>query len=169
LENIFNLGFSLVDNFISSEEESFLLNNIIKSEKKKTKSRNSIRRFGSHIPYKSHIISNEIPEYFYFLLERIVSSNLLENKPDSISVNEYFEGQQILPHIDSKSSGSIISILSLKSDAVMSFTKNKEKEILVDVPAKSMIQLKNEIRYDWNHAIKPVKDLRYSIVFRCSS
>lgn len=90
---------------------------------------------------------------------------LLEEKPDSITVNEYYKEQSIAPHVDSQTSGNIISILSLITDAIMVFEKGKERhEVLL--PARSLMQMRGEIREEWAHSIKPVKNNRYSIVFR---
>lgn len=159
------IGFSLILDFISLEEEIELMNNIKKFPPKKTKSRNSIQRFGSALPYKSNIINNKIPSHFNFILDRLVEKKLVENRPNSVSINEYLEGQEITPHIDSKSSGPIITVLSLLSDAIMVFqNKNKKAEVLL--PNRSIIQIKEEIRYNWQHSIKPVNNTRYSIVFR---
>jgi alkylated DNA repair dioxygenase AlkB len=119
------------------------------------------------MPYKSNMVSNKIPEYFNSVLDKLIQQNLLEKTPDSVSVNEYFSGQSITPHIDSKTSGKIITILSLMNEATMVFERNKEKHSLL-LPARSLVQMKNEIREQWLHSIPPVKNTRYSIVFRCS-
>jgi alkylated DNA repair dioxygenase AlkB len=165
--NLKNLGVDLFLDFITQAEEDFLLKNINKSSCKSTKGRNSIQRFGSSMPYKSNMVSNKIPEYFNSVLDKLIQQNLLEKTPDSVSVNEYFSGQSITPHIDSKTSGKIITILSLMNEATMVFERNKEKHSLL-LPARSLVQMKNEIREQWLHSIPPVKNTRYSIVFRCS-
>lgn len=60
------------------------------------------------------------------------------------------------------------TILSLMNEATMVFEKGKTKHSLV-LPARSLVQMKDEIREQWLHSILPVKNTRYSIVFRCSS
>ena len=47
----------------------------------------------------------------------------------------------------------------------MVFSRNKEQHKII-IPSRSIIQLKNEIRFEWKHSIEPVKLKRYSIVFR---
>ena len=66
-----SLGLSIYLNFINAEEEQELIKNIPSASKniKKTKARNNIFRYGSELPYKSNIISQEIPNCFCFLLE----------------------------------------------------------------------------------------------------
>lgn len=165
--NYEELGLKIILNFITEDEESLVLSSIKKNNKKRTKDRNSITRFGSNIPYKNNIISEEIPLIFDELGKKLLESNLLEVEPDSITINEYFQGQEIRPHIDSPTSGKVITILSLMSDAKMIFQKRKDC-FIVDLPARSLVQMRSEIRNDWNHSILPVNDTRYSIVFRCS-
>jgi hypothetical protein len=47
----------------------------------------------------------------------------------------------------------------------MVLANGKEKHEII-VPKQSILQLKDDIRYKWTHAILPVKNKRYSIVFR---
>ena len=99
--------------------------------------------------------------------DRLYNDGYVSVKPDSVSINEYLTGQEITYHIDSKESGSVISVLSLLSPATMLF-KNKHKTFNVEVLPRMLSQMSGEIRNLWQHAISPVKDTRYSIVFRCS-
>lgn len=160
------IGLSIINDFISIEEEIELLKNIDNPAPKKTKNRNNIQRFGSDKPYKSNIVAKNIPVYFDFILDKL--EKLLPVRPDSVSINQYTTGQLIAPHIDSDSSGDIITVLSLLSDATMIFNKPKGDKYKVLLPARSLVQMKDEIRKTWMHSIEPVKSLRYSIVFRCS-
>jgi len=126
-------------------------------------------RYGSDLPYKSNMVSSIIPEYFNFILDRLVEKNLVKTRPASVTINEYFEGQKISAHIDSKESGQIITVLSLLSETKMIFSKRKEKlNYTVPLPAKSLMQISGEIRDSWEHSTEPAIDLRYSIVFRCA-
>jgi len=164
-----SLGLSIIDDFISKEQESSILD-IIDDKKdrvSKRKDRNSIKRYGSDVPYRANMVSQTIPDYLDDIGLKIFESGLLKQKPDSISINEYLVGQEIKPHIDSQSSGDIIVVLSLLSDAEMKFSR-KDESFIVEVKSKSLVVMKNDIRYKWMHSILPVKSKRYSIVFRCS-
>jgi alkylated DNA repair dioxygenase AlkB len=164
-----SLGLSIIDDFISEEQESFILD-IIDDKKEhvsKRKDRNSIKRYGSDRPYRANMVSQTIPDYLDDIGLKIFESGLLKQKPDSISINEYLVGQEIRPHIDSPSSGDVIIVLSLLSDAQMKFNY-KNESFVVELKSKSLIVMNNEIRYKWMHSILPVKSKRYSIVFRCS-
>lgn len=167
-QELSNLGFSIISDFISKEEEDFILNKINKSNGVSSRlfcGRNSVIRYGSDNCYKTNIVSSEIPDYFDFLIKRLVSSKLLDTEPNSLGINEYLKGQGINPHIDNEKCGEIISVLSLLSDAVMIF-KNKKEEYQVSLPARCLVQMRGKIRYDWTHEILPVENTRYSIVFR---
>lgn len=163
--DIFALGFSLIEEFITPAEEAFLLEHFNKTEKKKAKGRNTIQRFGSSAPYRGNIVSNTVPTYFNFLLDKILENKLLELRPNSVTINEYHAGQEITSHIDSKSSGEVITVLSLMSSATMILAKKEQKHKVVLQP-RTIIQMRNEIRHHWTHAIEPVQSLRYSLVFR---
>jgi alkylated DNA repair dioxygenase AlkB len=162
------LGFTVHPDYITESLEEALVKQINKSTVSKGgEKRNSIQRYGSDVPYKGKIVSREIPEWLDTLAFYLVKGGLLEKKPDSVSINEYFKGQKIDYHIDSKGSGEIITILSLLSPAIMRFKKGNEVHV-AEIPPRSIIQLKDEIRNNWMHSLDPVEDTRYSIVFRCS-
>ena len=163
-------GFIIKLDFISAEEEKDLLLLLETEQKPKHAStrRNSVRRYGSKKPYNSNMVSESVPEFFLPLQKKLVTEGYLNDIPDAVSVNEYLIGQGIEQHIDSVASGPIISILSLGSDAIMKF-EQKEKSLSFDIPARSLIQLKGEARDKWTHGIEPVKNIRYSVVFRCSA
>jgi alkylated DNA repair dioxygenase AlkB len=161
------LGLKLITDFISEEEEKVILSNLA-PPRKTTKSnllRNSIKRYGSSLPYETNMVSDIIPNYLDKISQKIVECGYLEIKPNSVSINEYLKGNSIAPHIDTKTSGEVISILSLLSDATMVFTKENET-FSIKLPIRSLVQMRGEIRYDWKHSVPPVKDTRYSIVFR---
>jgi len=158
------LGLSLFLDFISIEEEQELIKHIPSTIAKKTKGRNNIQRFGSELPYKSSMICRVIPDYFNFIIDRI--EGLGCHRPDSVSTNEYLVGQSIVKHIDSETSGPVISVVSLLSDATMVFSKKGSTSIPILLPARSLVQMKGEIRNDWFHEILPVESTRYSVVFR---
>jgi alkylated DNA repair dioxygenase AlkB len=163
--SIESIGFKLKENFLSEKEERYILSNLVVSEKCIGPIRSSIKRYGSDLPYKNQVISNTIPDFLQSISHKIVDEGFLQILPDSISINEYQIGNAIAPHIDSLTSGNIITIISLLSDATMVFSKNN---ISIEklIPARSLVQMRDSLRYEWEHAIKPVKNLRYSIVFR---
>lgn len=116
---LLELGLTIVEDFINDDEEACILNNIVKSERKPTKDRNSIQRFG--LSYKSEPVLNPIPDYLDNICIKICINEFLSLKPNSITINEYMKGQSIAPHIDLPDGGPVVTILSLLSPAVMLF------------------------------------------------
>jgi alkylated DNA repair dioxygenase AlkB len=167
MTDLHSLGLILIPDFLTESEEQDIVSRIPESKgKKRSSERNSVRRFGSNTPYKNQIESSIIPDYLDRIGQKLVESQLLLVKPNSISINEYLPGNAIAPHIDSIESGPIITILSLLSDATMVLNHPRQQEQQILVPKLSILQLKDEIRYSWTHAILPVQHKRYSIVFR---
>ena len=164
------LGLRIVPDFISLDEEAQLLPFVQENtpgKKRKVSLRNSIRRYGSREPYFDNIVSNIIPPHLAALCDKLFAQNLLSALPDSVTINEYYAGQSIAPHIDHIDAGPVITILSLGAPATMIFSRQAEK-FSVELPPRSITQMRDQIRYGWNHEIAPVTDLRYSLVFRDS-
>lgn len=169
--NYGKLGLSLALDFITAEEEQALLAQIRgdnPTQKRKVTLRNTIQRYGSREPYFDNIVSSTIPAYLGVLCDRLVDTGLLSERADSVTINEYYEGQTISPHIDHVNAGPVITILSLGAPAIMVFAKDKER-FEVELPPRSITQMRKQIRYGWTHEIKPVPALRYSLVFRNSA
>lgn len=175
LTGLEDLGLALYVDFLTPEEEHALvtkIDNIVTRRQRSPEDieRTSISRFGSSLPYGSHMQSKFIPDYLVQYARKLVELGLLDAQPDSVSINEYSRGQIIVPHIDSKASGKVITVLSLKTPATMRFTQaNNTFAHLVELPPCSLVQMRGEIRDLWQHEILPVPGHRYSVVFRCST
>jgi alkylated DNA repair dioxygenase AlkB len=159
------LGLKVIPDFISVEEESEILSKLNPHKSTDRKERNSIERYGSNLPYNSSMVSSSIPDFLDKISMKIVEAGILNAKPDSVTINEYLIGQKIGPHIDSSTSGPIITILSLCSPATMKFSRKKES-FEIHFPARAIVQMRGEIRELWQHSIAPVEEVRYSLVFR---
>jgi alkylated DNA repair dioxygenase AlkB len=155
----------VIENFITPEQELTILSQLRPSKVKWGFSRNKIIRFGSSLPYKARIKSKEIPDIFLNICKEI--EKLGYELPDSVTVNEYMQSQSIDWHIDSLSSGPVIIVLSLLSDAEMGMRNQKTNEnITQPLPARSLLILTEEHRLHWQHCIYPVHSHRFSVVFR---
>ena len=113
------------------------------------------------------MLADTIPDYLQALCDRLLEHKLVSVLPNSVSINEYLKNQRILPHIDNPASGRVVTVLSVESPATMIFIRDPERFSIV-LPPRSLVQLRDEIRNDWKHAIEPVASRRYSLVFRCS-
>ncbi len=110
----------------------------------------------------------QVPEWLDFVVKRLAANGYLTEVPDHVTINEYQKGQSIDWHVDSTTSGPVIVVLSLKSDVIM-ILRGKDDHTTrkaVILPARSLLTMDGIERWDWEHAIEPVSDLRYSIVFR---
>lgn len=155
---------NIVLDFISLEEEQYLLNHIQISKKRTGKGRTSIQRYGA-ITYDNYKVSKVVPQWLQDISYKIVDKDFLKVIPNHVTVNFYDIGTGILPHIDNKESGEIITVLSLLSDTHMILSKDNKTETIF-LPRRSLLQLKNEYRWKWKHSIDKVKEPRYSLVFR---
>lgn len=165
------LGLSLQPDFLTESEEFELLAHIRIYMPAKIRAgvrdRNTVVRFGSSRPY-NNMRDSKIPGELFWLCEKLVREQFVPKLPDSITINEYYAGQVIKPHIDHVDGGPVITVLSLATPATMVFTKDGENNLVIELPPRSLVQMRGAIRYDWQHEILPVKALRYSMVFRCS-
>lgn len=172
MKNSAALGLRLHPDFLTESEEVELLMEIRMYMPARSRvgvyDRNAIVRFGSATPFKD-VRNTKIPEVFARQCAKLVAGNYTGAQPDSLTINEYYPGQAIKAHIDPPQCGPVITVLSLGSPATMVFTKEGEEAISVELPPRSLAQMRDVIRYDWQHEIKPVRDLRYSMVFRCST
>jgi alkylated DNA repair dioxygenase AlkB len=163
------LGLEIYNNFISDSEHDLLLkeieNELIDFTSTGYMNRNKVKRYGDIKMCENNHVKLDFPPIIDQISNKLVDSNILRYKPDTININEYLKGDFIAPHIDRVASGPIVTILSLRSPCKMIFTNGKQAFDLILLP-KMLIQMKDTIRWHWHHSITPVEDTRYSIVFR---
>jgi len=151
-------------NVISVEEETELLNALVEAENKGIVINNRIGiRYGNSIYGNTEL--EPIPNYLLNLCNKLIDKKILDVLPEDVSINIYYPGNKMLPHIDKIDAGPVITILSLLSDANLILTYGSKKEIVL-LPSRSVIQLKDKYRTHWKHSIEKVNDKRISIVFR---
>jgi len=147
----------ITENYVDDKFEQNVIE-LIPKEKKNTFHRNHILRYGCKIPYLPFHVSDEIPE---FLLQ------VKDFEYNSVSINEYYEGQEIGWHIDHILAGPEIHIISLLNDGILNFRKKNEKKD-VFLPRFSLVTISDELRYEWEHHFKATTP-RISVVFRNSN
>jgi alkylated DNA repair dioxygenase AlkB len=151
-------------NVISVEEETELLNALVEAENKGTEINNRIGiRYGNSIYGNTEL--EPIPNYLLNLCNKLIDKKILNVLPEDVSINIYYPGNKMVPHIDKIDAGPVITILSLLSDANLILSYGSKKEIVL-LPSRSVIQLKDKYRTHWKHSIEKVNDKRISIVFR---
>ncbi|XP_034556271.1 LOW QUALITY PROTEIN: alkylated DNA repair protein alkB homolog 8 [Notolabrus celidotus] len=170
-------GLTLVEDFVSSEEEVLLLSAIDWSSTnddvtaKKALKHRKVKHYGFEFRYDNNNVDKDkplplgIPQECLPVLERCVKSGLINVMPDQLTVNQYECGQGIPPHVDTHSAfEDTIMSLSLGAQSVMEFRHPDGRLIPVVLPARSLLLMKGESRYLWTHGITPRK---YDMVPAC--
>ena len=164
-----NLGLKFFNSYISENEEKLIISDIENFRQNNPK---LVANYGSSNfdsiyfgdRYKKSI--NDVPLSIVNIYNKLINDNLIIDIPFGIAINKYQKGQKIAAHIDKPISGPIVSILSLGYSSTMVFKKKNLDDIVQELYPRSLVQMKDEIRNEWTHEILPVKNTRYSIVFR---
>ncbi|KAG5337840.1 ALKB8 protein, partial [Acromyrmex heyeri] len=180
-------GLTLMENFITEEQEKILLGTLNWDKCKNVIDLQSInwdeyastlatvwsqlkyrdvKHFGYEFEYDTNLVNlnkpiEPIPQEYKFL-QTLFDKHGHKYTYDQLTINRYLPGQGIPPHIDTHSvfEDTILS-LSLGSTWVMNFKKEDQK-IDVLLPARSLLIMTGEARYAWTHGICP----RYSDVIK---
>jgi len=98
-------------NVISVEEETELLNALVEAENKGTEINNRLAlRYGNSIYSSTEL--EPIPKYLLDLCYKLIDKKILNVLPEDISINIYYPGNKMVPHIDKVDAGPVITILS---------------------------------------------------------
>jgi alkylated DNA repair dioxygenase AlkB len=168
-------GFLYQPDFLRADEESDLLRTITHEpfEAMDYHGFKALRRtveFGFEYDFGSHKATptRAFPDYILPVRDRaaafagIDSADLVEGM-----VIEYPPGAPIGWHRDAPQFGTVIGI-SLGHEARMRFRpyKKEGKLLSVTLEPRSIYVLRASVRWQWQHSIPPVEELRYSITFR---
>ena len=151
-------GLALREDFLTREEEEELIKNI-DDQPWNTSLKRRTQHYGYMYDYTSKSVAKRtdpIPEWCDFVVERLCTLGVLEQKPNQMIINEYHPGQGIYPHVDDVNSfkNGIVSV-SLGSSIVMDFIKNdnpREKRMMTLTP-RSALSMHDQARYQWRHGI----------------
>ncbi|CAH4036141.1 unnamed protein product [Pieris brassicae] len=154
-------GLQIIPNFITIEEEIAFITLFDWMDESNLKNR-QVKHYGYEFRYGSNDVDlntpldEKIPSQCDILWERLRAQGIAINVPDQLTVNKYLPGQGIPSHVDRHSPfGDTILSLSLGSDVVMDWKHHSNKYVPIAVPARSMLVMQEEARYDWQHAIQP--------------
>ncbi|CAL8336036.1 unnamed protein product [Boreogadus saida] len=162
-------GLSLVEDFVSSEEEALLLAAVDwvtfddETAQKALKHRR-VKHYGYEFRYDTNNVEKDkplsvgLPDECVPILERCLKDGHIGAMPDQLTVNQYQPGQGIPPHVDTHSAfeDTILS-LSLGSKTVMEFRHPDGRVVAVLLPGRSLLVMKGESRHLWSHGITPRK------------
>lgn len=169
-------GFKLDEQFITTEEESALLQCIRPLEFHEMKMRGVVARrrvlhYGVHYSFETFRATPgpPIPEFLLPLRGRAAA--FASVTPDALAealITEYSPGATIGWHRDAAPFDIVVGI-SLASPCRFRFRRGRvgaweTAEVLL--PPRSAYVLDGPARREWEHSIPAVKELRYSVTFR---
>ncbi len=169
------LGLKYIPRFITEAEESELMRHIIHLDWQNVAlfgqvARRRVVHFGMDYNYDRRTVKATIPAPKF--LEEIISrgAHYLEVDKEDIAeilISEYTINAGINWHRDAPVFDKILGV-SLNSPCPIYFRNRNDKKEQIQMllePGSAYI-LKDSIRWEWEHRIPPVKNLRYSITFR---
>lgn len=179
LHPVFPEGFSYHPDFLSTEEEQQLLEEISTIILhpfyfQGFLAKRRVASFGYDYNFDKRSLTKglEIPPVFSTLLERAaMSAGIDKNDFAELLVTEYPPGSVINWHRDAFPFD-LIAGISLLSDCTFRLrphdeTKQNRKSIIsFPVTRRSLYIIKGPARSEWQHSIAPVKSQRYSITLR---
>jgi alkylated DNA repair dioxygenase AlkB len=152
-------GLTLVEDFISEKEELDLIKNV-NSQSWITDLKRRVQHYGYKYDYKARRITEDfkvgnIPDLIKPISKRLLEQGYFKKLPDQVIVNEYESGQGISSHIDCVPCfEETVASLSLASDCVMDFINSEtNQKISILLPRRSLLILKDDARYKWQHGI----------------
>ncbi|KAL6258325.1 hypothetical protein P5V15_010272 [Pogonomyrmex californicus] len=161
-DSAFPPGLTLIENFITEEQEETLLKTLNWDECESVLSQlkhRQVKHFGYEFEYGTNMINPDkpiapIPQDYKFL-QILFDKHGHKYIYDQLTINKYLPGQGIPSHIDTHSifEDTILS-LSLGSACIMNFKRNNKK-IDIFLPARSLLIMSGEARYAWTHGICP--------------
>ena len=116
---------------------------------------------------------DDIPDYLLRLRERAAGfAGLRPVELVHVLVTEYTAGTPIGWHRDRPQFHDVIGV-SLLSASTFRFRRRVSSDVFerhsLELEARSIYLLRGDARYEWQHSIPPVDELRYSITFRSMS
>ena len=151
-------GLGYVPDFVPPGQEAELLARIDATPWRHDLKRR-VQHYGYRYDYRARTVTpsdrlGDLPGWLAPLADRLWDAGWFARRPDQVIVNEYQPGQGISAHIDcAPCFGDTIASLSLGSPAVMRFTRPGDAPVDLPLPARSLVVLSGEARYDWRHAI----------------
>ncbi|GFO41767.1 alpha-ketoglutarate-dependent dioxygenase alkb homolog 6 [Plakobranchus ocellatus] len=137
-----------IPDFISEEEEKYLLSKVYAAPKPKWTqlAHRRLQNWGG-LPHPKGMVAETLPEWLQRYTEKLSQLNLFEGRaPNHVLVNEYLPGQGIMPHEDGPLFFPVVSTISLGSHTLLDFYHHREDLKLYEgeetsIPDKEQHQL----------------------------
>jgi alkylated DNA repair dioxygenase AlkB len=171
-------GLSFTPDFLSAQEEATLLDVISglpfqQAQYKEWHARRRIVSFGGRYDFTRQQLDEAPPIPAFLLPLRDRMARLAELAPERVQhamVAEYQPSTPLGWHRDVPDFEVVMGV-SLLGRARLRFRPwppkpNARTTFAIDLAPRSAYVMRDEVRWDWQHAVSPTKELRYSITFR---
>ena len=144
IESFANNSLYLLRDFISLEQEQYLISKVNSTSKLRWKQLSSRRLliYGVQELKKGIMIHNSLPDFLVPILKEITST--LQSVDISLKINqcltnEYLPGQGIMPHNDGPLYHPVVSTVSLGESCLLDFHKTEDDGIIASEPSYSIL------------------------------
>ena len=179
LEPVLPKGFHYFPDFITTEEEKQLLEEVMNTERHTLifqgyEAKRKVASFGYDWNFTSRKLSKgkDIPPAFYFLMEKVAKHLSIKREEFAeLLATEYPVGSVINWHRDAPPFD-LIAGISLMTDCIFRLRphdkakQGKGSVISLPVKRRSLYVMHGPAREEWQHSTDPVKEVRYSITLR---
>jgi alkylated DNA repair dioxygenase AlkB len=169
-------GFRYQPEFLSTSEEAELLAHIEQTEWTEVRmhgviAKRRVAHFGLRYTYEGRQAEQgpPIPEYLLGVRARLAAwAEVREQDLVEALVTEYAPGAPIGWHLDAPMFGIVVAV-SLAGAVRMRFRRVQDPsgpKMEIVLEPRSAYLLAGSARWQWQHHIPPVKELRYAVTFR---
>lgn len=171
-------GIFLREDFITDEEEHYLLQEMNQVEWKESQSGRYKQDYGPKVNFKKQKLKLDefkgLPKYTKFLIDRFKQIDQLNDYVPVELCNLKYDSDRaacIDPHLDDTWLwGDRLLTVNLVNNTFLTLSKkeNNLMNVLIPLKKRSLLVLSNEARYEWLHEIKKthIKSLRIAINIR---
>ena len=153
-------GLTYARDFLSESEEAALIAEIDRNDWIGDLSRR-VQHYGWRYNYKARQVDRSnylgpLPKWAEFIVDRLVSSGLVPQRPDQLIVNEYIGDQGIGKHSDSESFADGIATISLLESWEMIFRRKPlkcKRTVAQMLERRSVAVMSGASRWRWTHEI----------------
>jgi len=177
IDQAFARGYAYQPDFLSAAEEAALVSEIERlplqqAEYKSFLAKRRIVSYGGRYDFSAQRLQpgEPIPPFLGPLRAR--AANWLGRSADDFThalIAQYPPGSQLGWHRDVPDFELVVGI-SLAGPCRMRFRhyppRLRERSLALEIERRSIYRLQDEARWDWQHSVPPVPELRYSITFR---
>eukprot|EP01024_Parvocaulis_polyphysoides_P027012 TRINITY_DN24569_c0_g1_i1.p2 TRINITY_DN24569_c0_g1~~TRINITY_DN24569_c0_g1_i1.p2 ORF type:complete len:226 (-),score=32.80 TRINITY_DN24569_c0_g1_i1:275-952(-) len=131
-----------INDFITQQEESWLMSELKQSKTKWTElSNRRLRNYGG-IVHEKGLLPAPMPKWINQVIKKIADFKIFDEKhtPNHVLVNSYLPGEGILPHEDGPLYHPLVCIISMGSSCIIRFynKNNNENNYNSQIPVQSV-------------------------------